>query len=61
MEKILLSIDEAAEVLGVGRSTVYDLVRMRLLQSVKIGSRRKVPVSACRDLVDRLLEDGEVA
>ena len=30
MEKILLTAEEAAEVLGVGKSTVYDLMRMRL-------------------------------
>ncbi|WP_028660386.1 helix-turn-helix domain-containing protein [Nocardioides insulae] len=61
MEKILLSVEEAAEVLGVGKSTVYDLVRMRLLRSVKIGSRRRIPVDACRELVDRLLEEEAVA
>lgn len=61
MEKILLSTEEAAEVLGVGRSTVYDLVRMRLLASVKIGNRRKIPVESCRELVDRLLADEAAA
>lgn len=61
MEKLLLSMDEAAEVLGVGRSTVYDLVRMQVLQSVKIGSRRMVPVTACHELIAQLLEGGAVA
>jgi excisionase family DNA binding protein len=61
MDKLLLSVEEASEVLGVGKSTVYDLVRMRLLRSVKIGSRRKIPADACRELVERLLEDGDVA
>ena len=44
MEKLLLTLDEASEVLGVGRSTVYDLIRFRLLVSVKVGRRRLVPV-----------------
>jgi excisionase family DNA binding protein len=56
MDKILLTPDEAAEVLGVGKSTVYDLMRMRLLRSVQIGRSRRVPVQACQELVDRLLE-----
>src|SRR5215203_663873 len=37
MEKLLLSPEEAAEVLGVGRSRVYDLIRIRQLHSVRIG------------------------
>lgn len=57
MEKLLLSPEEAAEVLGVARSTIYDLMRMRLLTSVKIGRRRLVPVRACHELVDRMVED----
>ncbi len=57
MDKLLLSPEEAADVLGVARSTVYDLMRMRFLVSVKIGRRRLVPVSACRELVDRLVEE----
>ena len=61
MEKILLSAEEAAEVLGVGKSTVYDLIRMRLLRSVRIGRSRRIPVDACRELVDRLLDEESVA
>jgi excisionase family DNA binding protein len=57
VEKLLLSPEEAAEVLGITRSTIYDLIRMRLLTSVKIGRRRLVPMQACRDMVDRLVED----
>ncbi len=61
MEKILLNVEEAAEVLGVGKSTVYDLIRMRLLRSVRIGKSRRIPVDACRQLVDRLLDEEPVA
>jgi excisionase family DNA binding protein len=57
MEKLLLSPEEAAEVLGVTRSTIYDLMRMRILASVKIGRRRLVPVKACHEMVDRMVEE----
>jgi excisionase family DNA binding protein len=57
VERLLLSPEEAAEVLGVTRSTIYDLMRMRLLVSIKIGRRRLVPVKACRDLVDRMMAE----
>lgn len=57
VEKLLLSPEEAAEVLGVARSTIYDLMRMRLLTSIKIGRRRLVPAAACRELVDRMVSE----
>lgn len=57
MEKLLLSPEEAAEVLGITRSTIYDLIRMRVLTSVKIGRRRLVPADACRRLVARMVTD----
>jgi len=37
MEKLLLTPEEAAEALGVGRSRVNDLMRTRQLPSVRIG------------------------
>jgi excisionase family DNA binding protein len=46
MEKSLLSPEEAAEALGVGRSCVYDLMRTRQLHTVRIGKSRRVPASA---------------
>ncbi len=57
MDKLLLTPEEAAEVLGVGRSTVFELIRLRLLRSVKIGKCRRVPMEACRELVDRLSDE----
>ena len=57
MEKLLLSPEEAGEVLGVARSTVYDLMRMGVLTSVKIGRRRLVPVAACREMVERMVAE----
>lgn len=57
MEKLLLTADEAADVLNLGKSTVYDLIRLRLLTSIKIGKRRLVPTDACRDMITRLIEE----
>lgn len=60
MEKLLLTPEEAAEVLNVGRSTVYDLMRLRLLQSVKLGRSRRIPAIACQALVSKLMEQEPV-
>ncbi len=57
MEKLLLSPEEAAELLGVGRSRLYDLMRKRELLSVQIGKSRRVPVAALRAYVERLTEE----
>jgi excisionase family DNA binding protein len=61
MEKLLFTMEEAAEVLSVGRSTVYDLVRMRLLDTVSIGRSRRVPASALHELVERLRQTERAA
>jgi excisionase family DNA binding protein len=57
MEKLLLTAEEAAELIGVKRCTIYDLMRLRILPSVKIGRYRRVPVSALRQYVDQLVAE----
>jgi excisionase family DNA binding protein len=61
MDKLLLTPEEAAEVLGVGRSRVYDLIRTRQLTSVRIGKSRRVPVTAVHAYVERLTEQDALA
>ena len=48
MERLLISVEEAAEMLGVGRSTVYDLMRVGKIPSVRIRRCRRVPVDGLR-------------
>jgi excisionase family DNA binding protein len=55
-----LSPDQVAESLGVCRSRVYDLMRTRVLPSVKIGRARRVPVSAVRAYVDQLTDSWDL-
>jgi excisionase family DNA binding protein len=59
VEKLLVSPEEAAEALGIGRATVYDLMRLRLVPSVRIGRARRIPASALREYVERLVSAGE--
>lgn len=53
-EKLLLRVEEAARMLNIGRSAVYDLMRLRVLTSVKIGRCRRIPASALREYVDTI-------
>jgi excisionase family DNA binding protein len=48
---ILLTPEQAAEMLGIGRWKLYDLLRRRELPSVRIGSCRRIPASAIDQFV----------
>jgi excisionase family DNA binding protein len=52
--KLLLSVEEAADLPGVSRSTMYDLMRSRAIASVRIGRCRRISLDALRTYVDRL-------
>lgn len=50
----LLSLDEAAECLGVGRSTTKTLLGQGRLRSLKVGRRRLVPEHAIEEFIAEL-------
>ena len=52
----LLSIDLAADALGIGRSATYDLLGAGRLRSVKVGRRRLVPSGAIREYIEAASE-----
>lgn len=54
VEKLLLKPEEAAEVLSIGRSKVYELIGTGELASVRIGTSRRVPADALVEFVTRL-------
>lgn len=54
MEKLLLTPEEAAQTLGIGRSKVYELLRAGSLGSVRIGASRRIPVEALRAYITAL-------
>lgn len=54
MEKLLLTPEEAAYTLGIGRSKVYVLLRAGVLGSVRIGGSRRIPVAMLQEYVAKL-------
>ena len=50
----LLSVIEASKVLGVGRSTVYQLMGRGDIEAVHVGRCVRIPIEAIDDLMDRL-------
>jgi excisionase family DNA binding protein len=57
VERLLLTAEETAEMLGIGRTKVYELMRLGLIESVKLHGCRRIPTEAVRDYVDRLRRD----
>lgn len=55
--KQLYRVEEVAEILSMGRSTVFDLIRSGRLASVKEGAMRRVTEDAIRDYVRKLAEE----
>lgn len=60
-EKVAYSIEEAAQVLSLGRTTVKQLIATGQLPSVRVGRRRLIPRSALETYIDHLLQDQEPA
>ena len=54
---VLYRVDEAATALRLSRSLLYELIRSGRLRTVKVGSRRLVPVEALTECV-AMLQDG---
>jgi excisionase family DNA binding protein len=61
MEQALLSITEAGEALRLGETKVKQLVARGELLSVKIGKSRRIPVTAVREYVARLVNESASA
>lgn len=57
MGEILLTVNEAAARLAIGRTTLYELIATRELRTVKIGRARRIPESAVDEWITRRLRD----
>jgi excisionase family DNA binding protein len=54
MERVTITVDEAAKALGIGRNSAYEAVHRGEIPAVRIGRRLVVPRAA----LDRLLGAG---
>jgi excisionase family DNA binding protein len=59
--QLLLSVEEAADVLRLGRTRISELVMTKRIQSVKAGRRRLVVRTSLLDFVQTLLLEQECA
>ena len=51
--RLLLTIREAADALGLGRSTVYELITAGELDVVRIGRSARIPTASLDEFVQR--------
>jgi excisionase family DNA binding protein len=57
VDRLLVTPEDAAEFLAVGRTKIYELLRTGALESVRIGAARRIPASALTAYVERLRRD----
>ena len=58
---LLLTIKEAAALIGIGRTTLYRLMDAGEIHSVHVGTSRRIPVAAAYGFVERLCRSGEAS
>jgi excisionase family DNA binding protein len=56
--KVLLTVEETAHKLSVGRSAVYGLMRRGELRYITVGRVRRVPIEAVSEFVARAAHAG---
>jgi excisionase family DNA binding protein len=54
VQQVAYGIREAADVLGISRSSVYKLIKEKQLSVVKLGKRALIPVREIQALIDGL-------
>ncbi len=54
-QRLTLSVEEAAKILGIGRNLCYDRVKTGEIPVIKVGRRLLVP----RRALEKLLEQGQ--
>jgi excisionase family DNA binding protein len=60
-ERLLLRPEEAARVLAIGRTTLYELLASGELKSVHIGTARRIPADVLRRFVHDLQHRAQAA
>jgi len=56
IDKICVRVEDAAQVLSLGRNSIYDLIDSGELSSFKYGRCRLVPLKSLHEFVDRKIQ-----
>ena len=55
-EPLLIQIEDAARILSLSRSTIYEMMDRGELPSVRRGAARRIPVAALHEWIAKHLE-----
>lgn len=58
VERLLLTPGEAAQLLGIGKTKVFELIRTGAVPSLRIGRARRIPRPAIDAFIASLTERG---
>lgn len=53
VEPLLVRVEEAARILSLSRSTIYEMMDAGELPSIRRGTARRIPVAALREWINR--------
>ena len=60
MEKQTYSVAEAATILGISRTTLYELIQAGVISTFSIGAKTLVPAQALEAFVDFYYRNGNL-
>ena len=61
VRRLLYSVEEAANLLGIGRTFMFQLVATGEIDSFKVGKHRKIPNGALDAYIERLRQEQATA
>jgi excisionase family DNA binding protein len=59
--RVLLTVEQAAERLSIGRTSMFKLLKTKQIASVLVGQLRRVPASEIDAYVERLIAEQTAA
>ncbi|PRW61675.1 helix-turn-helix domain-containing protein [Actinopolyspora mortivallis] len=59
--RTLLTVEQAAQRLAIGRTRMFQLLRTGEVASVRIGRARRIPTDALESYIDRLTAEQRTA
>lgn len=54
-ERLAYGVEEFAELLGIGRTTAFNLIKDGRIKAIKLGARTLIPASEAQALIQSLL------
>lgn len=51
---LLLRVEEAAELLGIARTSMFHLLASCQIESVRVGRLRRIPIACLEEYIERL-------